>query len=210
MDRQLLERMVGAAVLILALVVIAPAILDGPGNGDEAVPVAPPPDQVVRTVTIRPDQRAEQPPVAMQSPPASPAPKPLATPKPVAPKVAAAPAAKPAPKAEPEPEPKPKPAPKPVVKPAPKPAPKPAATPKLSGWAVQLGSFANQANAKRLAGEVAAKGYSTYLLPLKRDGQTLYRVRVGPEPTRKAADELAAKLKQAGYKGQVAAQSPDS
>jgi DedD protein len=198
MDRQLLERMVGAAVLILALVVIAPAILDGPGNGDEAVPVAPPPDQVVRTVTIRPDQRAEQPPVAMQSPPASPAPKPLATPKPVAPKVAAAPA------------PKPKPAPKPVVKPAPKPAPKPAATPKLSGWAVQLGSFANQANAKRLAGEVAAKGYSTYLLPLKRDGQTLYRVRVGPEPTRKAADELAAKLKQAGYKGQVAAQSPDS
>jgi len=208
MDRQLLERMIGAAVLILALVVIAPAILDGPGDSNEAVPVAAAPDQVVRTVTIRPDQRADQPPVAMQTPPPRPAPKPVAEPETAAPVVAAAPA----PKSEPEPKPKPEPKPEPKAKPKPKPAPKPApeVTPKLSGWAVQLGSFANEANAKRLAGEVAAKGYKTYLLPLKRDGRTLYRVRVGPEPTRAAADELAVRLRQAGYKGQVAAQNPDS
>ncbi|MGI9329242.1 MAG: SPOR domain-containing protein [Gammaproteobacteria bacterium] len=202
MDRQLLERMVGAAVLILALVVIAPAILDGPGDGTEAVPVSVPGDRVVRTVTIRPDQRAEQPPVAIQSPPARPAQKP------VEPKVAAAPA--PPPEAKPRPEQKPEPKPEPKPKPVAKAAPKPATTANLSGWAVQLGSFANQANAKRLSGEVAAKGYKTYLLPLKRDGRTLYRVRVGPESTRQAADELAARLKQAGYKGQVAAQSPES
>lgn len=197
MDRQLLERMVGAAVLIVALVVIAPAILDGPGDQEPALPAPGALDREVRTVTIRPDREAAEPPVAVsnagpdqpKAPAAVPTPKPQPEPKP---------------KAEPRPEvqPEPKAQPKPKPKPAPEPKPKLAET--RSGWAVQLGSFASRDNARRLAGEVSAKGYKTYLLPLQRDGRTLYRVRVGPRPSREAAEKLAGELARAGYKGQVA------
>lgn len=194
MDRQLLERMVGAAVLIIALVVIAPAILDGPDDQEPALPAPDALDREVRTVTIRPDGQAAEPPV------------PVATPEPVAEAPAPEPQAKPEPRAAP----KPAPAAKPKAQPKPKPEPKPKAepTPKLaearSGWAVQLGSFASRDNARRLAGEVSAKGYETYLLPLERDGRTLYRVRVGPRKSREAAEKLAGELAKAGYKGQVA------
>jgi len=199
MDRQLLERMVGAAVLIVALVVIAPAILDGPGDQEPVVPVSGALDRDVRTVTIRPDREAAEPPVPMPS--------------------AAAPAAAPAPKSPPAAQAERKPsgeAVKPTVakaptappkvkpKATPKAEPPPKASPPRSGWAVQLGSFASRDNAKRLAGEVSAKGYETYLLPLERDGRTLYRVRVGPRPSREAAEKLAGELARAGYKGQLA------
>lgn len=204
MDRQLLERMVGAAVLIVALVVLAPAILDGP---ERLEPVTPSglPDTEVRTVTIRPDGQAEEPPVARPTVAQA---SPESTPEPVAETTAPEPVTdaapvKPAPAA---PVAKPKPEPKPEPKPAAKPAPKPPAraAPAREGWAVQLGSFANRDNARRLAGEVSAKGYETYLLPLKKGGQTLYRVRVGPKPSRAAAEKLAGELAKAGYKGQVA------
>ena len=201
MDRQLLERMVGAAVLIVALVVIAPAILDGPGDRETGSATAPLPDGNVRTVTIRPDRPAAEPPVARQSaPPSVPA--------------APAPANETAPKSSPKPpaqsaEPKvakseTPPAEKPRAKPKPAPRTQPGAQPARSGWAVQLGSFANRDNAKRLAGEVSAKGYDTYLLPLEKGGRTLYRVRVGPKSSREAAEKLAGELAKAGYKGQVA------
>ena len=72
MDRQLLERMVGAAVLIVALIVIAPAILDGPRDGDAPMPARAERGGEMRTVTIHPDRPAEEPPVA-RSPVAKPA-----------------------------------------------------------------------------------------------------------------------------------------
>ena len=196
MDRQLLERMVGAAVLIVALVVIAPAILDGPGDQEPALPAPDALDREVRTVTIRPDRQADEPPVAVaNATPEPPAAAPATQPQP-----ASRPAPKPEPKAQPQPEPKPAAQPKPK----PKPEPKPKLAAARSGWAVQLGSFASRDNARRLAGEVSAKGYETYLLPLQRDGRTLYRVRVGPRPSREAAEKLAGELAKAGFKGQVA------
>lgn len=209
MDRQLLERMVGAAVLIVALVVIAPAVLDGPGDQEALLPPAAVPDEDVRTVTIRPDQSATEPPVA--KPTASPAAE--SRPPPVAAardRQGTATGARPAP----APEPQPAPAATPDAEPGPLPEAEPESSPEpvravrqaRTGWAVQLGSFADRANAQRLAGEVSSKGYDTYLLPLEKGGRTLYRVRVGPRPTRKAAEQLAGELAAAGYKGQVAAE----
>jgi len=41
-------------------------------------------------------------------------------------------------------------------------------------------------------------------------GKTLYRVRVGPRDSRAQATELAERLANAGYQGQVTQQLPDS
>ena len=75
MERQLLERMIGAAVLLVALVVIVPAVLDGRPDADDAAPAdvrvadaplaeAPLADAPMRQVTIRPDRPTDSPPVA--------------------------------------------------------------------------------------------------------------------------------------------------
>jgi DedD protein len=75
MERQLLERMIGAAVLLVALVVIVPAVLDGRPDADDAAPAdarvadaplaeAPLAEAPMRQVTIRPDRPADSPPVA--------------------------------------------------------------------------------------------------------------------------------------------------
>ena len=79
-----------------------------------------------------------------------------------------------------------------------------------TGWAVQLGSFGDKQNAERLASVVSKKGFSTYLMSSQQAGKTLYRVRVGPRDSRAQATELAERLGNAGYKGQVTQQLPDS
>ena len=232
MDRHLLERMVGAGVLVLALIIVVPAVLDGGRSPD------PKPSEVTsgrsaesgqtqRTHTIRLDRQPEQPPVARALPAPTAAENqrrepdvPDTMPPPVVAK--AEPAAKPA-APNPEPRPTPKPEPKPAVeaKPAPAPEPvpkldpaslpKPAAGPAMkSGWAVQLGAFSQRDYAKRLEQEVKGKGFATYVVTHKRADSTLYRVRVGPAETRSQADALAGKLAAAGYKGQVIAQKPGS
>jgi len=204
-DRQLLERMIGASVLVIFLIVIVPAVLTGP----EQVPVndisQPMDADGMRQVTIRPDGAVASPPVAqpLEAPdagaleatpvPAEPIPKPL-----------------PAPKPEPVPEPKPEPKPQPKPKAVPKPAPKPVAEKSAqlqAGWVVQLGSFSSKANAEALAKRAVQAGFASYLVPLARDGKTLYRVRVGPPAAQRSqAEKLAGKLKAAGYTGQVARQ----
>jgi len=209
MDRQILERLIGAGVLVVILVIVAPLILDGgrdESDDDAAVVAAAPDEQPRRTHTIRLDKAAEQPPVARRAaaaatetlPPAKPEATEAAPPQP---------APKPEPKPEPKPQPRPEPAPKPVRKPAPA---EPSAPIPASGWAVQLGSFSSRDNARRLAAEVEGRGFSTYLMPLDRSGKTLYRVRVGPRATRAQAEQLAGALAKAGYKGQVTRQVPDA
>lgn len=77
----------------------------------------------------------------------------------------------------------------------------PAATPttnpaNVRGWAVQLGSFADEARARSLMQRLQSQGHNAYLVPLRRgDGKTLQRVRVGPYDQRAAADDA---LRQVG------------
>jgi cell division septation protein DedD len=171
---------------MIALVIIAPAILDGE-RGGTVTSYRSAPDMIngaTRTHTIHLDRDSEKPPVARRRNDADDA----------SPSVAAKPVAKPAPVK--------------VATVAPKPAAAQTASQKTvkqapAGWSVQLGSFARRDNADKLAGEVGGRGFQTYVLPLNQSARTLYRVRVGPEDSRAGADKLVGRLKKAGFKGQL-------
>jgi DedD protein len=70
-------------------------------------------------------------------------------------------------------------------------------------WAVQLGSFSNQANAERLAADLRKNGYAAFLSQLKTSSGVLSRVRVGPQKDRESAEAVASKLSGDGHKGRV-------
>ena len=206
MDRQLAERMVGAACLLAVLVLVVPSILDGnqePGStGPEAVlPDAPD----LRTHTLSLDSEARVPPVPQprelpaeaavvlpdNQAPAGTIPaavertevRPPAAKKPagVIPPVASQAAAAPS-----------------VEQAAAAPA---RAAPDSGQWYVQLGSFSSQQNAEGLAKKLQAGGFSATVR--KSNNGTMLRVLVGPRADREAAVALADKLKAAGFTGQV-------
>jgi DedD protein len=68
-----------------------------------------------------------------------------------------------------------------------------------AAWAVQLGSFANRANAENLSRQLKGQGFPVYVLTGGSATSVRYRVRVGPLPNRDAADRTAAKLKSIGH-----------
>ena len=130
--------------------------------------------------------------------------------EPTAPEPAKPVAAAAKPEARPEPKPEPKPtAPKPE---APKPeAPKPVAAkpavperttttvstaPAASsvGFAVQLGAFAQPADANALRDRVRAAGFSAFTEQVRTDNGVLNRVRVGPVANRAEAEQLKAQV----------------
>jgi DedD protein len=206
MDRKLQERMVGAAVLILALVIVGPMVLDGGPEPavDEDVPGQR--SEEVRTHTFQigqsretappggaaPDVPAPAPEKAATSSPAVP-PQPASSPEPVVVAPVSAPVT-----------------PAPVAAAKPPPAPKaPASAPAPGGggkWVVQVGTFGQKDNANRLVTKLGGGGFNAFVSPTTRDGKTLYRVRVGPAGTRDAAGEVAKRLAAAGQPGQVVAQ----
>ena len=72
-------------------------------------------------------------------------------------------------------------------------------------WAVQIGSFANQATADKLSQDLKRRGYASFVVPFKPGAQTLYRVRVGPMKARGDADAIVQKLKREGTTATVVA-----
>ena len=214
MDQGLKERLVGAAVLVAIAVWLIPWVLDGPEgplekNGSALqLPAAEEP-MPMRTQTLRlgdaaepnvePTTAAVQPLVAEPAPiEAPPVENTAATPsaQSEAPAVAAvrpeservAPGASSPPATAP--------------KPPPKPAPAATAT---GDWTVQLGSFSEEANARRLAQRVGSFGYKAEGASRKSGGRTLYRVRVGPARSRAEADATASALKAHGVDARVVA-----
>jgi DedD protein len=94
----------------------------------------------------------------------------------------------------------------PPAAPAPPPAAaQPATAPARDGYAVQLAAFADDKGANALAGRLKKSGYAAYTEPLKTSKGTLWRVRVGPYPSREAAVTARDKLKTEGQSGIVAA-----
>lgn len=97
------------------------------------------------------------------------------------------------------------PAPTPAPTPAPAPAPAPAPVPPTdeaedaaptSGWAVQIGSFADPGNAERLREQIAARGYRVLTQRVETgDGKVRVRVLVGPDRTRGAAAAQRSRLR---------------
>jgi DedD protein len=95
-----------------------------------------------------------------------------------------------------------------------KPAPKPAATapaaspqaaPARGDWAVQLGSFGAEENAKKLAVKVNVYGYKPEVASIRASGRAMYRVRLGPYRSRAEADATASALSAHGFSPQVVA-----
>jgi DedD protein len=207
MDQGLKERLVGAAVLVAIAVWLIPWVLDGPEGGAEApesslqLPSAEEP-MPMRTQTLKLGDAPES--------SAGPAPAPSATPPA---EQTAATAVPPKPAAESRDEPKveaestrvaanlaaepPK-----TVPAAALPKPQAAAA---GDWTVQVGSFEDEENARRLAQRVATFGHKAEVSSSKSGARTLYRVRVGPQATKAAADAAASALRAHGVEARVVA-----
>ena len=84
-------------------------------------------------------------------------------------------------------------------------APAPASAASSDGaFAVQLAAFSDDKGANALAGRLKRAGYTAYTEPYKTSKGTLWRVRVGPYPSREAATAARDKLKAEGQNGIVA------
>ena len=185
MDRALKERVIGAAVLVIFVVLIVPVFLDGPAGDAENV-------QEIITLPGQDGERVKQKTIVLERDREQPVPAPRET-------TAEKPPATAAQKSEPTV------AAKQETKPAPAPVKTSAAAPQSTTgmWAVQLGSFSNQANAERLAADLRKEGYAAFLSQLQTDSGKLHRVRVGPQKDRPSAESMASKLGAKGHKGQV-------
>jgi rare lipoprotein A len=93
---------------------------------------------------------------------------------------------------------------KPAVAPAPAPAPVPVKVVASTAgkYIVQVGAFAQEANAKRLALQLAQMGLGPKIEP----GSSLFYVRLGPYDTREKAIQARSKLESAGLSAIVVAQ----
>ena len=220
MDQGLKERLVGAAVLVAIAVWLIPWVLDGPESGAEApesslqLPSAEEP-MPMRTQTLKlgdaPESSSGPATASSATPPAEHAAAAAAPPKPAQDAgVDARGSATQGAVSEPKPEAEPtrvaanlaaEPA-KTVPAAAPPPKPQAAAS---GDWTVQLGSFEDEANARRLAQRVATFGYKAEVSSSKDGTRTLYRVRVGPQATRAAADAAASALRVHGVEARVVA-----
>ncbi len=71
-------------------------------------------------------------------------------------------------------------------------------------WVVQVGSFTDAKKAFQFRDKLRKKKHKAFIEKISgRSGQSLYRVRVGPLPSRDKADGLSAKLKRDGIEGFV-------
>jgi DedD protein len=190
MDRALKERIIGAAVLVLVVILVVPVFLDGsPGDGEivsERVPLPGQSEQETKTVVLDRDRTDPVPSGNSSEVPPS---KPQAKQNVVAQEARTEP---PASRSEPKPVPT-QPAPENTV-----------ATASSTGmWAVQLGSFGDQENAERLAADLRKQGFAAFLSQLSTSSGQLHRVRIGPQKDRESAEAMAERLNKTGHKGQV-------
>ena len=208
MERALKERIIGAIVLVAVAVLVVPVFLDGPV--DESAVVSERinlpgqgGDDGVRTVVLDRDRSEPVPAAPMparQSEPeatvAEPPPRQVSLPEPVPnpPPDDSEPEAQSAPATLPEPA---------ASSPEPAPEREPATRSTTGMWAVQLGSFSNEANAERLAADLRQQGFAAFLSKTTTEQGELHRVRVGPQRDREAAETMLARLERAGQKGQV-------
>ncbi|MCA8313326.1 SPOR domain-containing protein [Burkholderia multivorans] len=203
------RRLVGAIALVVAAVIVLPMVLDShpkPVTDDIAIDIPNRPAH--QPAASRDDDAADvQAGVAHDEPPASEA-------------VAAAPAPAPAPKAAAKPAPKPDTTatasvtpPKAAAPAAPKPAPVASAeaaggdtndasspsSPAGARFAVQLGSFKDDATARSWATKLKSAGVPAYVERRKQaDGSTATLLRAGPFADRAAASAAIAKVREAG------------
>ncbi len=216
MNIQLKQRLVGAVVLVALAVIFIPMLLPGEGNPGGSidssnippepdfrfppVPVAPkaPPVATVPAVPLGDDGAVVESPAV----PSEPAPAKKAANKPTTPPTTPSTTKPPVKTAVKAPV---KPASPAVAKTVPARV-KPVASGQVSAWVVQVGSFSARANARALRDKLRKQGHASFVESIKGASGRVYRVRVGPELTRSAADKLRQRLaKKEGLKGLVQA-----
>jgi DedD protein len=202
MDRALKERIIGATVLVLFVVLVVPVFLDGPENDNavisQTVPLPGQSGEANQTIVLHRDREHPVPVATSGKLPEEDKPTPE-RPEPAV----AEPQQTAAVTEEPE-------TPQPVQQPAAEEPPgdniqappEPAAS-ATGMWAVQLGSFGNQENADKLAADLRKQNYTAFLSKLSTGDGDLHRVRIGPQKDRESAEQVAAQLAKAGHKGQV-------
>ena len=196
MDTALKHRLTGAVILVLLAVALLPELLTGSGRAARPNALLPSegggaPERSIdidlteaarapagATPTPEPAPAPPPAPIELPTPPAVMEPAPAATPNATVP--SAAPAATP-----------------PTAEPA-KAAPAPTGT-----YFVQLGVFVNRASADRLERTLRRQGFTPIVKEVTASGKRMYRVRVGPEIDRAAANALLKRLNEAGHKGSV-------
>lgn len=190
MEVRVRERLVGAFVLVVLVVLLVPALLKGPQQPQGA---APAPQMKSVEVTLDDGKRPDSD-DALVPEPAPPAV--VTTPAAVddEPERAATAAPRPAPAAT---------ATRPAAgDPAPVAAPRePSGQP---AWAVQLGAFSTREKAEGLVTDLRRRGYAAFVLEYRGGGQVLHRVRVGPEQDRARAVAIAERLRKDGFQPVVA------
>ncbi len=197
MDRALKQRLLGATILVVLVVLVVPALLTGPRDTTGQEP-APAPG--LRSVEIEIGEAAP----AAEAPPTDPAVEPETAPPPPTPaQDEGAEPSRPAdsgaagvPRAASAP---------PAAAPVPEPAavPEPAPVADGTGFAVQVAALSKPEAARELADALRGQGYRAFVMEYRADGKLFYRVRVGPEPSRENADVLARRLAADGHKAVV-------
>jgi DedD protein len=228
MDRRVKERLIGASILVVLIVLVVPELLSGPKS---VVPSATPAaifpasaPEPTRNVTL--DLATSKAPANSEVEPAEAAKGGEAAPTPAtstdgssspaaptstasasaAPTSAAPTSAAPtsaAPTGTASASAAPATAPAATAKPVETAAPSPIST--RAAWAVQLGSFASRTNADNLSRQLKGQGFSVYVLSGGSGAAARYRVRVGPLADRDAAERTAAKLKSIGHVSSIVA-----
>lgn len=213
MERIVKERLVGAAVLMAAAVILIPEMLSGPDRDSESEPAAQVrSDAPIKTYTIDLSQSPSAQPTPSVVDNRAPPPEEPAAPA-DAPPTEQASGAHPAGDDQAKPE-----APQqtasaapvaaaPVVVEQPTAAPARTTPPPLASntdaptsgrWAVQVGSYAREATAERLAKQLRDQGQRAFVMPVKSAGATLYRVRIGPLKDRASAEAALRDVKSPG------------
>lgn len=203
MERIVKERLVGAAVLMAAAIVLIPEMLSGPDREPQAaLPAQSRSDGPIKTYTIDLSQSptAQPTPAVVENrappPEEAPAPQPPSESQPATSQPAGGDQAKPevpqqsAAVVEPT-----------TAAPArvtPRPLASEAVAPTSGQWAVQVGSYARAATAERLAKQLRDQGQSAFVMPVKSGGTTLYRVRIGPLQDRASAEAVLRDVKSPG------------
>ena len=178
MDRGLKERLVGAAVLVAFGVWLVPWVLDGPERSDrpesDALELpAPTVSTPLRTHTITLDNDLVPPTPASST---------------LGPGHSAA---------------------TPVRQPARDTATAPAHSSAATAagaedtWFVQIGSYAEEENARRQADRVSTYGFDARLSTFLASGRSMQRVRIGPQASRESALEVASALSAHGFVARV-------
>lgn len=194
------RRLVGAVVLATAVAVVLPMILDSePKPVNQSINIQiPSPDAGVLSAKPVPLKPAEPPAVATA--PSAPT------------KTDAKPETKPEPESKPEPKSEPKPESKPVpAKPAAKPeaAAKSAesapakAKPATGSFVIQVVALSDAARAKELQTKISASGLKAYTEVVQTEKGPVTRVRVGPYPSREAAEQGRQQLQRLQLDGKV-------